>query len=112
MQVRVPVQVTSVGVGKLRYRYWASIHPWRSAQSGRPRIEVPKYLLNDVRTACLGVWGRGRGGRREESTEKEDRGWSLESRGVKPMGRRGPGLCCAVVHATRQRKTETPRRGV
>lgn len=43
--MRVQVQVTKVRVGKLRYRYCSSIHPWRSAQSGRPRIEVPKYSL-------------------------------------------------------------------
>lgn len=94
MQVRVPVQVTGVGVGKVRYRYWASIHPWRSAQSGRPRIEVPKYLLNHVRpVSAYGVGGGGRGVDVKRAQEKEDRGWSLESRGVKPMSRRGRGLC-------------------
>lgn len=44
------------------------------------------------RTACLGVWGRGEsegGVRVKREKEKNGRGWSSESRGVKPMSGRG-----------------------
>lgn len=78
--------------GKLRYRYWASIHSWAIGSGWVPAYRGTKVRTPSRRTACLGVWGRGEGEggvRVKREKEKNGRGWSSESRGVKPMSGRG-----------------------
>lgn len=57
--------------------------------------KYPSTPSKDVRrVSAYGGGGRGEGGGgpHEEGKEKNGRGWSSESGGVKPMSRRGQGL--------------------
>lgn len=111
MQVRVQVQVTSEerassGTGTGRWKYPPVVDRlWMGAR-------VSKYQSTPSRrTACLGVWGRGRGVRvkREKKRMGEAGALGERRRGTKTNGQARAGTGLVVIHATRQRKTEMLR---